>query len=149
MALSYALLFVVFLPYGNFLEIIKNSNFIRLPQQITTSFQNVSTTEYPGVKWWTLDEISYNTSETNQTNLNSHTNETGNTNSTTHPNPEDLIDTIYLTPENVDSVLQTLTLPSMKNLKRRRKPFSFTVEGIVGSGKSTLLSTFKVMLFVF
>ena len=147
MELPYALLFVVFLPYGNFLEIIKNSNFISFPQQITTSFQNISTTEYPGVKWWTLDDtfISYNISETNQTNLDSHTNETGNVNSVTYPNPEDLIDTIYLTPENVDSVLQTLTLPSMKNLKRRRKPFSFTVEGIVGSGKSTLLSTFKVM----
>ena len=145
MELPYALLFVVFLPYGHFLEIIKNSGIISFSQQITTSFQNISTTEYPGVKWWTFDEISYNTSATNQTNLNTHTNETGNVNSVTYPNSEDLIDTIYLTPDNVDSVLQTLTLPSMKSLKRRRKPFSFTVEGIVGSGKSTLLSTFKVI----
>ena len=49
-----------------------------------------------------------------------------------------------MTTQNADSVLQTLTLPSMQDLKRRRKPFSFTVEGIVGSGKSTLLSAFKV-----
>ena len=72
MELPYALLFVVFLPYGNFLEIIKNSGIISFSQQITTSFQNISTTEYPGVKWWTFDEISYNTSATNQTNLNTH-----------------------------------------------------------------------------
>ena len=145
MELPYPLLFVVFLPYGNFLEIINNTGFISFPQQITTSFQNTSTTQYPEVKWWTLDEISYNTSKTNQTNRVSHTNETGPLKSVTYPNPEDLVDTIYLTPENVDSVLQSLTLPSMKYLKRRRKPFSFTVEGIVGSGKSTLLSAFKVI----
>ena len=60
MELPYALLFVVFLPYGNFLEIIKNSGFISYPQQITTSFQNISTTEYPGVKWWTFDVFDTN-----------------------------------------------------------------------------------------
>ena len=54
------------------------------------------------------------------------------------------LDPIYITPENVDEVLATLTLPSMETLRQRKKPFSFTVEGIVGTGKTTLLSAFKV-----
>ena len=56
----------------------------------------------------------------------------------------DPLDPIYITPDNVDDVLQTLVFPSMDALKERKRPFSFVVEGIVGTGKTTLLSAFKV-----
>ena len=56
----------------------------------------------------------------------------------------DPLDPIYITPDNVDDVLQTLVFPSMDTLKARKRPFSFVVEGIVGTGKTTLLSAFKV-----
>ena len=56
----------------------------------------------------------------------------------------DPLDPIYITPDNVDDVLQALVFPSMDALKERKRPFSFVVEGIVGTGKTTLLSAFKV-----
>ena len=56
----------------------------------------------------------------------------------------DPLDPVYITPDNVDDVLQTLVFPSMDTLKERKRPFSFVVEGIVGTGKTTLLSAFKV-----
>ena len=57
---------------------------------------------------------------------------------------QDPLTPIYITPENVESVLESLSLPSMQTLKERKKPFSFFVEGIVGTGKTTLLTAFKV-----
>ena len=59
---------------------------------------------------------------------------------------EDPLSPIYITPENIDDVLKSLSFPSMHTLKERKKPFSFNVEGIVGTGKSTLLSAFKVII---
>ena len=59
---------------------------------------------------------------------------------------EDPLAPIYITPENIDDVLNSLSFPSMHTLKERKKPFSFNVEGIVGTGKSTLLSAFKVLI---
>ena len=61
---------------------------------------------------------------------------------------EDPLSPIYITPENIDDVLKTLSFPSMHTLKERKKPFSFNVEGIVGTGKSTLLSAFKVRIHI-
>ena len=61
---------------------------------------------------------------------------------------EDPLSPIYITPENIDDVLKSLSFPSMHTLKERKKPFSFNVEGIVGTGKSTLLSAFKVIICI-
>ena len=61
---------------------------------------------------------------------------------------EDPLSPIYITPENIDDVLKSLSFPSMQTLKERKKPFSFNVEGIVGTGKSTLLSAFKVQIHI-
>jgi len=61
---------------------------------------------------------------------------------------EDPLSPIYITPENIDDVLKSLSFPSMHTLKERKKPFSFNVEGIVGTGKSTLLSAFKKYPFM-
>ena len=65
-----------------------------------------------------------------------------------YPNYEDPLAPIYITPDNIDEVLQSLSLPSMHTLKERKKPFSIEVEGIVGTGKTTLLTAFKVFHFI-
>ena len=51
-------------------------------------------------------------------------------------------DSLYITPENVDEVINASFLSSMQTLKLSKKPFSFVVEGIVGAGKTTMLSAF-------
>jgi len=54
----------------------------------------------------------------------------------------------YITPENIDSVIEQMTMPSYRELKRRKRPFTIFVEGIVGTGKSTFLEPFKVSLTI-
>ena len=60
---------------------------------------------------------------------------------------EDRPEVIYITPENVDSVIQNLRLPSYRELRKRKRPFTLFVEGIVGTGKSTFLEPFQVSFF--
>jgi predicted AAA+ superfamily ATPase len=50
----------------------------------------------------------------------------------------------YITPQNVDQVMDQIRMPTWQELKDRKRPFTFFVEGIVGTGKSTLLQPFKV-----
>lgn len=58
-------------------------------------------------------------------------------------NAETRPEVIYITPDNVDSVIQTLRLPSYRELRKRKRPFTIFVEGIVGTGKSTFLEPFQ------
>ena len=144
----YFLLLVASFLQGYYLESIKSSydsNYTSIKEQITTSIPIITTTQIPNAKWWDFDELRLGKPNTNQTHENAVSDERKAVKSVKCIDTTDFICPIYLTPENADTVLQTLTLPSMQNLKRRRKPFSFTVEGIVGSGKSTLLSAFKVI----
>ena len=57
-------------------------------------------------------------------------------------------DTLYITPENVDGVINSSFFPSMQTLNSRKQPFSFVVEGIVGAGKTTMLSAFAKYPFI-
>ena len=57
-----------------------------------------------------------------------------------HPDPRY---PIYITPENADEIINRLSFSSMQELRLRKKPFTFVVEGIVGAGKTTMLSTFQ------
>ena len=59
-------------------------------------------------------------------------------------NDQNRPEVIYITPDNVDSVIQTLRLPSYRELRKRKRPFTIFVEGIVGTGKSTFLEPFQV-----
>ena len=53
---------------------------------------------------------------------------------------------VYITPDNIDQVIEQFTVPSHRELKRRKRPFTIFVEGIVGTGKSTFLEPFTVSL---
>ena len=144
----YFLLLVTYFLQGYYLESIKGSydtNYTSITEKITTSAPNITITQLPKAKWWDFDELTLGKPDINTTYENKTINERKAVASVKCIDTNDFICPIYLTPENADTVLQSLTLPSMQNLKRRRKPFSFTVEGIVGSGKSTLLSAFKVI----
>ena len=134
------------MPSGSFLRIINSTVSNSYPEQITTSFENTSATKYLDTKWRNMEESSSNRATKHQTTQTSLKGGTKTAKTFKKSTSEDIIQTVYLTPENADSVLQTLTLPSMRKLKRRRKPFTITVEGIVGCGKSTLLSAFKVLI---
>lgn len=50
---------------------------------------------------------------------------------------------IYITPQNADKVIDSMQFPSWIELKKRQRPFTFFVEGIVGTGKSTMLKPFQ------
>ena len=144
----YFLLLITSFLQGYFLESINSSygnNYTSITEQITTSTPNITSTEFPKAQWWDFDELRLGKPKTNKTYENKIKKGRKALTSVKCIDTNDFICPIYLTPENADTVLQTLTLPSMQTLKRRRKPFSFTVEGIVGSGKSTLLSAFKVI----
>ena len=144
----YFLLLITSFLQGYFLESINSSygnNYTSITEQITTSTPNITSTEFPKAQWWDFDELRLGKPKTNKTYENKIKKGRKAVTSVKCIDTNDFICPIYLTPENADTVLQTLTLPSMQTLKRRRKPFSFTVEGIVGSGKSTLLSAFKVI----
>ena len=129
------------------MDVIKrtyDADYDRYPGQLTTVLPNTTEREYQEAEWWDFDPIEFHGSQNNSKNQNGYPNQIESTALFNYFSLQEPFNTIYLTPQNADSVLQTLTLPSMQDLKRRRKPFSFTVEGIVGSGKSTLLSAFKV-----
>ena len=144
----YFLLLVTSFLQGYYFESIQSSydnNDTLITEQMTTSTPNINSTQFPRAQWWDFDELKLGKPKTNKTYENKVKKEGKTLTSVKCIGTNDFICPIYLTPENADTVLQTLTLPSMQTLKRRRKPFSFTVEGIVGSGKSTLLSAFKVI----
>merc|ERR1712168_222683 len=50
---------------------------------------------------------------------------------------------VYLTPENAERIINSIEIPSWKELRNRKKPFTIFVEGIVGTGKSTFLKAFE------
>ena len=144
----YFLLLVISFLQGYYFESIQSSyenNNTLITEQITTPTPNITSTQFPKAQWWDFDELRLGKPKTTKTYENKIKKGRKALTSVKCIDTDDFICPIYLTPENADSVLQTLTLPSMQTLKRRRKPFSFTVEGIVGSGKSTLLSAFKVI----
>ena len=144
----YFLLLVTSFLQGYYLESIQSSydnNNTLITEQITTSAPNITITQFPKAQWWNFDELRLGKPKVNKTYGNEIKTVRKAVTSVKCIDTNDFICPIYLTPENADTVLQTLTLPSMQTLKKRRKPFSFTVEGIVGSGKSTLLSAFKVI----
>ena len=146
----YFLLLVICSLQGYYFESIETSydnNNTLITEQITTSIPNITSTQFPKAQWWDFDELRLGKPKTNKTYENKIKKGRKALTPVKCIDTNDFICPIYLTPENADKVLQSLTLPSMQNLKRRRKPFSFTVEGIVGSGKSTLLSAFKVIRF--
>ena len=141
------LFFVIFLPHAYLLDIIKSTydaDYGGYPVQLTTVPSNTTEKKIQAAEWWDFDEMEYNASQNNPNVQNDYVNGMESNEILSDLNSRDRINPIYLTPQNADSMLRRLTLPSMQDLKRRRKPFSFTVEGIVGSGKSTLLSAFKV-----
>lgn len=43
---------------------------------------------------------------------------------------------------------EDLKFPNLRDFKRRRKPFTVNVEGIVGTGKSTFLRYFRVSQYI-
>ena len=59
-------------------------------------------------------------------------------------NDQPEIDVVYLTPSNIDTMLDFIQPPNWKDIKHRRKPFTIFVEGIVGTGKTTFLQSFQV-----
>jgi len=58
-------------------------------------------------------------------------------------NDQPEIDVVYLTPSNIDTMLDFIQPPNWKEIKHRRKPFTIFVEGIVGTGKTTFLQSFQ------
>ena len=50
---------------------------------------------------------------------------------------------IYINPENAERIINQIRIPSWKDLRLRKKPFTIFVEGIVGTGKSTFLKAFE------
>jgi len=145
------LFFVIFLPHAYLLDIIKSTydaDYGGYPVQLTTVPSNTTEKKIQAAEWWDFDEMEYNASQNNPNVQNDYVNGMESNEILSDLNSRDRINPIYLTPQNADSMLRRLTLPSMQDLKRRRKPFSFTVEGIVGSGKSTLLSAFKKYPFI-
>ena len=64
-------------------------------------------------------------------------------------NDQPEIDVVYLTPSNIDTMLDFIQPPNWKEIKHRRKPFTIFVEGIVGTGKTTFLQSFQVCKILF
>ena len=52
----------------------------------------------------------------------------------------------YITPQNVDEMLEHIKAPNWKEIKYRKNPFTIFVEGNVGTGKSTFLEAFQVCI---
>ena len=50
---------------------------------------------------------------------------------------------IFITPENADRVISTLTFPEFLDENRGNKPLTIHVEGNIGTGKSTFLNYMK------
>ena len=50
---------------------------------------------------------------------------------------------IYITPENADRIIDQIRIPTWREMRNRRKPFTIFAEGIVGTGKSTFLKAFE------